>query len=234
MSKIYSMSDIHGFLKEFEEALELVLIHLNEENIKLVLLGDYVHGGTEGSKVLDKIMSLQQKYGREKVIAILGNHDEWVMEGTSTIDSMDNNYQVKTSESDEMQIRWLKTLPRYYAEGNTIFVHAGIDEESSDLWEWGTSDEILTMKYPAEKGKILNLEMKVVAGHVSTAEISGDPDFHDIYFDGESHYYIDGSVYYSGEIPVLMVDTDKDLYYRVNKNGKCRILPYKDEYKFER
>ena len=61
MSIIYSMSDTHGFLKEFEEALDLVLIHLKEENSKLVLLGDYVHGGTRGSKVLDKIMSLQQK-----------------------------------------------------------------------------------------------------------------------------------------------------------------------------
>ena len=45
--------------------------------------------------------------------------------------------------------------------------------------------------------------MKIVAGHTGTAEISGDPGFHDIYFDGESHYYIDGTVLESGIIPVI-------------------------------
>lgn len=32
---------------------------------------------------------------------------------------------------------WMRNLPRYYSEGNTIFVHAGIDKEAEDLWEWG-------------------------------------------------------------------------------------------------
>lgn len=59
--------------------------------------------------------------------------------------------------------------------------------------------------------------------------ISGDPGFHDIYYDGESHYYIDGTVNDSGILPVLMVDTEKDMYYRVTESGNWLILPYDEE-----
>jgi serine/threonine protein phosphatase 1 len=69
--------------------------------------------------------------------------------------------------------------------------------------------------------------MKVVAGHIGTASISGDKDFHGIYHDGSSHYYIDGSVYDSGTINVLLVDTDKDKYYSVTADGESEIVPYK-------
>lgn len=123
-------------------------------------------------------------------------------------------------------IRWIENLPRYFTEGNTIFVHAGIDEEAGDMWEWMTSEDTYVNKYPVETGKIEGLDMKVVAGHVGTAEISGDPRFHDIYYDGESHYYIDGTVLDSGIIPVLLVDTDEDKYYKVTESGEWLVQPF--------
>lgn len=224
--RIYCMSDIHGCLTEFEEALSLVRGHLNEPDVKLIFLGDYVHGGAYGREVIDTIIKLQYKYGHDKVIALLGNHDEWVLEGMSGIDYADNSTYAYSDEEDNKYLRWIAGLPRYYTEGNTIFVHAGIDEEAGDMWEWGTGDEIFTMKYPAEVGKICDLDMKVVAGHVGTAEIAGNPHFHDIYFDGESHYYIDGTVLVSRIIPVMMVDTKADKYYKVTKTGNQLILPY--------
>ena len=73
--------------------------------------------------------------------------------------------------------------------------------------------------------------MKVVAGHVGTSEIAGDPWFHDIFWDGASHYYIDGTVLLSGRIPVLMVDTETDRYYQVTESGNWLILPYEEEEK---
>lgn len=57
----------------------------------------------------------------------------------------------------------------------------------------------------------------------------GEDMFHDIYYDGESHYYIDGAVCESGVIPVIMVDTDTDKYYRVTETGNWLILPYEEE-----
>ncbi len=232
--KIYCMSDIHGCLAEFEEALSLVEEHLDNGNTKLLLLGDYIHGGSDNVGVLDKIMKLQYKYGSDKVIALMGNHEEFVLLGESTIDYMIKAFDVSILSEDrdeDKYINWMEKLPRYYTEGKTIFVHAGIDEEAGDLWQWGTSDEIFVGKYPAETGKIEGLDMKVVAGHVGTAEISGDPGFHDIYYDGESHFNIDGTVLHSGNIPVLLVDTEEDKYYRVTENGNWLILPYDEENK---
>lgn len=230
--KIFCMSDIHGCLAEFEEALSLVMEHLEEAETMLILMGDYIHGGSDNYGVLDKIMKLQNLYGSDKVLALMGNHEEFVLWGDSTINQMiktfDEEYFIDEGMEDKY-VQWMENLPRYYTAGNTIFVHAGIDEEAGDLWEWGTGDETFVGKYPAETGKIEGLAMKVVAGHVGTAEIAGNPRFHDIYYDGASHYYIDGTVLESGVIPVLMVDTDTDKYYRVTETGNWLILPYDEE-----
>lgn len=230
--KIYCMSDIHGCLAEFEHALSLVLEVLENDSAMLLLLGDYIHGGSDNKGVLDKIINLQQSYGSDKVVALMGNHEEFVLLGDSTINHMirsfDEQHFIDDGEEDKY-IRWMENLPRYYTEGNTIFVHAGIDEEAGDLWEWGTGEDVFVGKYPAEIGRIEGLNMKVVAGHVGTAEIAGNSRFHDIYYDGESHYYIDGTVLDSGVIPVLLVDTEADKYYRVTESGNWLILPYDEE-----
>jgi serine/threonine protein phosphatase 1 len=230
--KIYCMSDIHGCLEAFEQALLLVMEELKNDSAMLLLLGDYIHGGPDNKGVLDKIINLQQTYGSDKVVALMGNHEEFVLMGDSTINhlirSCDEQY-FNDDEEEDKYIWWMENLPRYYTEGNTIFVHAGIDEEAGDLWEWGTGEDVFVGKYPAEIGRIEGLNMKVVAGHVGTAEIAGDPRFHDIYYDGESHYYIDGTVLDSGVIPVLLVDTEADKYYRVTESGNWLILPYDEE-----
>lgn len=184
--KIYCMSDIHGCLAAFEEALDLFEEHLEEKDTRLLLLGDYIHGGEDNYGVLDKIMAMQQKYGYDKVIALMGNHEEFVLYGSTInhmIRTMDDD-QKDSDERDEPYIRWIENLPRYYVEGNTIFVHAGIEEDA------------------------------------------GDASFHDIYYDGASHYYIDGTVLKSRRIPVLMVDTKTDRYYRVTESGSWPVQPY--------
>ena len=233
--KIYTLSDIHGCLKEFEVALAMFQEKLDEPDTMLVLCGDYVHGGSEGRGVLSKIIDLQYRYGSDRVVAILGNHDEWVIDGTSSIDYIDHIQNENLDDGDDDNyMNWLSSLPRYYVDDNhtTIFTHAGIDEDAGEMWEWATSDNIFTSKYPAETGKIEGLDgIKVVAGHVGTSEIAGDPGFHDIYMD-ESHIYIDGTVLETGVIPVLMVDTEKEeryRYYRVTETGVYLLLPYDEE-----
>ena len=227
---IFAMSDIHGFTMEFEEALSLILEHLEDEDTKLVLLGDYIHGGGDSKGVLDRIIGLQRKYGSDKVLPLLGNHEEFVLMGDSSVSSMfkslDDSYD---EESEEMYVRWMESLPRYYVEDNTIFVHAGIDEGAGDLWEWETTEEVFTSKYPPETGEIPDLDMKVVAGHVSTEEISGERGFFDIYYDDASHYYIDGDVKASGRINIIRVDTKQEKYYQVTESGEWLILPYEEE-----
>ena len=228
---IYCMSDIHGCLAEFEDALSLVLDDIEQCKAKLVLLGDYIHGGPDNRGVLDRIMKLRERFGSDRIIALLGNHDEWVVNGSSTISNNSVYARIEEWEDesdDDEYINWLSSLPLYYVEGNTIFVHAGIDEEAGDMWEWETSDDIYTSKYPAETGKIDGLDMKVVAGHIYTSEIADNPRFNDIYYDGENHIYIDGNVLTTGNIPVLLVDTDTDSYYHV-EDGECWLLEKYEE-----
>ena len=228
---IYCISDIHGCLGPLEDALELV--DLSGDN-KLVLLGDYIHGGDENTAVLEKIMKMERKYGMDKVIVLAGNHEDMASDGRWPIRA-DRFAQSDDDqdEDDDKYLDWISALRRIYVEGNTIFVHAGIDEDAGEYWQCGTDDYTLTEKYPAETGHFdcgePDREMKIVAGHVGTAEISGDPRFHDIFYDGQSHYYIDSTVLDSGYLNVLAVDTGADKYYSVTENGTYPVLPYAEE-----
>lgn len=224
--KIYSMSDIHGCLQQFEAALEM--IDLSGEN-KLILLGDYVHSGPDSYGVLRKIMSLQQKYGNEKVIALMGNHEDLVIRGTAPVQELfvDGLYDSGNAEDDDYII-FMQNLPLYHVEGNIVFVHAGINEEAGEEWEWESTDRDYLEKFPPDTG-YFDGEMTIVAGHVGTSIIADNPKFHDIYFDGESHYYIDATVYDSGYINVLMYDTEEEKFYQIIDGRKFEIEPYEEQ-----
>ena len=44
-----------------------------------------------------------------------------------------------------------------------------------------------------------------------------------MYFDGESHYFIDGDVLENAYVPVLMYDTKKKKFYEVTKIGNKEL-----------
>ncbi len=225
MSSIYAMSDIHGCLQSFEEALNL--IDLSGDN-KLILCGDYIHGGEDNYGVLNRIIELEREYSSEKIIVLAGNHEDMAISGRWPIgEDLFFGVGVDNDDNEDKYIFWMENLRRYYVEGDTIFVHAGVNEEAGPSWEWETDDYTFMEKYPAETGKFC---MNIVAGHVGTAEISGNRYFHDIYYDGESHYYIDGTVLDSGTIPVIKLDIDTNKFYRVTETGEWLILPYDEEY----
>ena len=220
--KLYAMSDIHGCLQEFESALEMV--DLSGDN-KLILLGDYIHSGADSYGVLKKIMKLQREYGSEKVIALMGNHEELVIEGRAPIQELCDIGVYDSDSVDDDYIIFMQNMPLYHVEDNIIFVHAGIDEAAGEGWEYESTDRDYLEKYPAETGYFEG-DMLIVAGHVGTTIIAENPRFHDIYFDGKSHYYIDATVYDSGFINLLMYDTDEKTFYQVVEGGMFEIEPY--------
>lgn len=224
--KIYAMSDIHGCLMEFHMALSM--IDLSQKDTILILLGDYIHG-PESYGVLDKIIALQQKYGSDKVVALMGNHEKMAINGDYPIHTSRYQYDAR-SEKDDIYIAWMKNLPLYYVTEKQIFCHAGVDETLGEHWEQ-TDENTFLWKFPAQTGKFC---MDIIAGHVGTSQIAKNIRFHDIYFDGQSHYYIDGSTLSSGILPVIMVDTDTNQYYRVTESGNQPILPYREEYSHEK
>lgn len=223
--KIYAMSDIHGCLQEFEAALKT--IDLSGDN-KLILLGDYIHSGEDSYGVLKKIIYLQQKHGTEKIVALMGNHEQLVVEGKASIKELwgEGLYSSGNAE-DDYYATYMQNFPLYHVEDRIIFVHAGIYEEAGEEWEWESTELDYLEKFPPETG-CFDGDMTIVAGHVATSIVSGNPRFHDIYYDGESHYYIDGTVYESGIINVLMYDTEEDAFYQVADGEEYEIEPYGD------
>lgn len=113
-------------------------------------------------------------------------------------------------------VRWLKGLPFYYETDYQILVHAGIDEESGDYWKF-SEDYYFCCKYPHTTGKFCK---DIIAGHVSTSGITGNADYNKVYWDKQSHYYIDGNTHKSKIIPVLKYDTTSGKYTSFEKIKK--------------
>ncbi len=110
-------------------------------------------------------------------------------------------------------IWWFKKIaqqrPLYYETATQIFVHAGIFEDET-MWATATSDHEFLWKYPAETGRF---HKDIISGHISAAEVANDIDFlGKVYWDGENHYFIDGTVEKSGRIPLLVYDTQTHRY----------------------
>ncbi len=253
---IYAMSDIHGCMEELEEQMKNV--DLSGDN-RLILLGDYIDYGHKSGQVVRYIYELQNRYGKDKVVVLKGNHEamflEWIDEFGKTmnrnvlpydswlISDSEQNYNVLGTFISEDQlneltrieknasfakinteavkmvlkssgelVRWLRSLPDYYETEKQIFVHAGVDEEAGEDWKWETGDETFLWKYPPTVGKFYKM---IIAGHVGSGTAAGDKEFHDIYHDGESHYFIDGAVYKGGKLLLLGYDEKNDKYYQI-------------------
>ena len=267
---IYAISDIHGCMEELDRKMKLV--DLSGDN-RIVFLGDYIDYGPASGQVLQYLFHLQQEYGANKVIVLMGNHEamflEWIdefkKEQTPLMEALSYDSWLKTDsehgyntlrtliseeqfrhiteierkasftvlntqavkmvlETNHELIRWVRSLKSFYQTDTQIFVHAGVDEEADEYWEWGTGDDIFLWKFPASLGSFCKT---VIAGHIGTGDIARDRSFHDIYFDGASHYYIDGSVYKHGKLLLLGYDEN---YYQIENGRQIPVRKY-DKYR---
>ena len=221
---IYAMSDIHGCIGAFEKKLEQV--DLSGDN-RLILLGDYIDYGRESGQVLEKVFDLQNKHGEKKVIVLKGNHEaallDWIDDFKKPVTPAMEAAMLLLTERKET-ISWLRKMPLLFKTDRQIFVHAGVNEEAEDLWESGTEEYVFLWKFPVTPGPFYKT---IISGHVGTGQIAKDKSFHDIYFDGQSHYFIDGSVYGGGRLNLLAYDEEKDRYYAVEDDGKMQeVKPY--------
>lgn len=241
MAKLYAISDIHGYLDKFIDALNKV--NLNVQDNRLFLLGDYLDNGLQSFQVISKIIELEEVYPNQ-IITLLGNHEEWFYDWLildkptasafpETIKSFfspeELNYIFKSNANNfETGVRneiknnikfnpfidWFKKRyrdERYYETETQIFVHAGIDEEAGKLWKELTSSEIFTNKFPITTGRF---HKAIISGHIASWEVAKDRRYlGKIYYDSKSHYFIDGDVTNSKTIPVLYYDTITQKYH---------------------
>lgn len=80
---------------------------------------------------------------------------------------------------------------------------------------------------PRDYGRF-NDGMKIIAGHVYTSEIAHNPKYHDIYYDGESHFYIDGNVLEHHILNILKIDVENEKYFQIDYRGEYPVLPFEE------
>lgn len=138
--------------------------------------------------------------------------------------------KVKIKENHKDLLSWMRKLRLFYETDTQIFVHAGVDENiPEEELEWctiGTPDYIMTGKYPPTTGHFYK---DIIAGHVAAALVARDRKFKGIYFDGESHFYIDGSVGKNRRILCLAYEETENKYYEFNEDGSFREIVRSEE-----
>lgn len=134
--RIFAIGDIHGCFNSLKELVESK-IQL-QKNDKLILLGDYIDRGDKSKEVVDYIIVLQKK-GFD-IIPLMGNHEamlldahknkehisKWIQNGgNETLKSFDIN-SIKSIAPK--YLKFFKELSYYYSFQNTLFVHAGFND----------------------------------------------------------------------------------------------------------
>lgn len=163
---IYAVGDIHGCLDQLERLVDEVQPDLEKD--VLLFVGDYIDRGPDSRGVVDYILRLQQKYLREHIVCLKGNHETMFLDflqgrerelflfngGMSTIrdywgDNWDGlNHLILPPEHE----RFYQELRAYYETPDYIFVHGGLkpgvplgEQREEDLL-WIRGDFITSME----------------------------------------------------------------------------------------
>lgn len=151
MKPTYAIGDIHGrdslLEKMYERIIHDPFRENHEEAPTVIHIGDYIDGGPESDKVLDRVIRGRSEF---ESVALLGNHEALMLECLET-DERDTWWNWISNGGDrtlkalristslggydslalrdalgEERITWLKNLPIYHIVEKYLFVHAGI------------------------------------------------------------------------------------------------------------
>lgn len=135
-------------------------------------------------------------------------------------------------EDHKELLAWMRKLRLFYETDTQIFVHAGVDEEISEeeieYCTLGTPEYIFTGKFPPTTGHFYK---DIIAGHVAASSFKRDFRTNDIYFDGKSHFYIDGSTAKTRRILCLVYDEKTKKYFELEEDGTTREIRRKKLWK---
>ncbi len=125
-------------------------------------------------------------------------------------------------------LEWLfkkKEDPRFFETENQIYVHAGICEEYEELWKQLTDPNDFIWKSPAETGAFYK---DIIAGHVSSADVANDESYLGrVFWDRQSHFFIDGKTIRSKIVPLLTYNTDSKVYSSYERQDDGPWTEYK-------
>jgi serine/threonine protein phosphatase 1 len=147
MSKTYATADLHGRFDLLELALAKIADHA-ELPATIVALGDYVDRGPDSRKVIERLMLGLGGEGW-RLICLKGNHEDimwqtcrgivpdcdwWLTNGggaTLTSYGQNEGDQADVTVIPDEHLMWIERLPSMHVDEHHIFVHAGLDPNSS-------------------------------------------------------------------------------------------------------
>jgi serine/threonine protein phosphatase 1 len=145
---LYAVGDIHGELGKLDALLDKLPL---EPSDKLVFLGDYVDRGPDAAGVVSRLIELDRRYD---CTFLLGNHesmfldflgwkdrawfggDAFLMNGGDRTLASYGYFGPEAGGSPfalpDDHARFYRNLSLVYAEGDYLFVHAGLGEKGLD------------------------------------------------------------------------------------------------------
>jgi len=134
----YAVGDIHGSLDKLTDLIAACRRHAADRGMMLVFLGDFIDRGPDSAGVVRFVLDLQTQ-NPERVIALTGNHEAWVLGvvdgamsastwllngGAATLSS----YGVRRAgDLPHTHLDWMRSLRLSYDDGRRLFVHAGVN-----------------------------------------------------------------------------------------------------------
>lgn len=129
--KHFAIGDIHGRFDLLSAALEAIG-DLEEQNARLVFLGDYIDRGPQSREVVEALMAISIS---DRVICLRGNHEELMVDGLCG-DAMDRMHWLSNGgraalasyggDVPQAHLDWVRNRPVCYETDTHFFVHAGV------------------------------------------------------------------------------------------------------------
>ena len=179
--RIIAIGDVHGCNEELKMLLNKAA---PDENTTIVFVGDYVDRGPDSKGVISTILELRQRF---KVVTLLGNHEEMMMDfikdpssgeagtflyngGAATLASYATAEPGGYKIPDE-HITFLRELELTYETDDYFFVHAGVpDIPLNQIDPEEHRSHLLWIRKPFLKSNY-RWKKRVVHGHTPCPEV---------------------------------------------------------------
>lgn len=127
----FVIGDIHGCYEELVKLLENIKGDLTKD--KIIFLGDYIDRGPKSFQVIKLLMELQEKYSKDHIVLLRGNHEQMAIDNIKRgYHSPFNGYDTtlrdfkRNNESIDLYLDFFQSLPLYHEDEDFIYVHGGI------------------------------------------------------------------------------------------------------------
>lgn len=152
MCRTFAIGDIHGCAATFRKLLLYEIKITKQDNI--YLLGDYIDRGPGSKEVIDLILSLKTE--NYQLHTVKGNHEQLFLDSQKDADNLDlwlanggkatlKSFRIKSFDQLEDHYKhFFESTKYFYDTGDFIFVHAGLNFESKNIF--GDTESMLWIR----------------------------------------------------------------------------------------